>query len=108
MAAKAVKQVQPNQAEADVDKVFFPNESIRVGVKLRNYGKTDPGSIWRVTHIETYVRLPSGLYRLDRTPEIIRLNDIVHIQRESTDPAMVNKRNPSFGSLKYSAIWRLV
>jgi hypothetical protein len=120
MARKAATQVQSDeQTELDeptsrpaesfaYDKVFFSKNDIHRGTKLRNYGRRDPGSIWTVTRIEHYVRTPSGGYRLVVRDEVEALADIIHMRRDLDDPAMQRTRTPSFGSLAYSAIWRIV
>lgn len=93
--------------DVEYDPVFFPKEAIQVGTKLRNYGRRDPGSWWTVSAIRTYVKKPSGHYQLERAVEVKHLSDIITLKRDKEDPAFVSHREPTFGSISYSAIWRL-
>lgn len=106
-AAKLAQETDPALTNFEYDNTFFPITAIRVGVKLKNYGKRDPGAIWEVTAIHTYKRRPSGSFDLLRVSEVQHLSDLISIKRVVHDTAMVNQRRPTFGSIAYSAIWRL-
>jgi hypothetical protein len=107
MTAKVVTLARKERDMSEYDKVFFPKEAILRGTKLINYGRRDPGSRWTVTDIRTYVRKPSGYYLLETTPTILHLSDIITLKREPHDDAWISHREPTFGSISYSAIWRL-
>jgi hypothetical protein len=107
MTAQVVKLARREGEMTDYDPVFFPKEALQIGSVLINYGRRDPGSKWTVTDIRTYVKKPSGYFELSKVREVLHLSDIVTLVRKPADIAFVSRREPTFGSLSYSAIWRL-
>jgi hypothetical protein len=107
MTADVVTLARKGRNMPEYDPIFFPKEAIDIGTLLTNYGKRDPGSKWKVTDIRTYVKKPTGFYHLEKASEVKHLGDIITLVRVPSDPAFVSRREPTFGSLSYSAIWRL-
>lgn len=107
MTAQVVTLARRGSSMSEYDPVFFPKEALRIGTTLVNYGRRDPGSKWEVIDIRTYVRTSADYYQLQRTKEVLHLSDIITLKRIPSDPAFVSRREPTFGSLSYSAIWRL-
>jgi hypothetical protein len=110
MTAKVVKlAIRENigHNSQEYDPVFFRKEDIKIGVRLVNYGRRDPGSVWVVRSIRTFKLLPSGKYRVSHIDEVTHLSDIVTVNRIPPDDDFISEREPTFGSLSYSAIWRL-
>lgn len=110
MTAKVVRlthNVERTRVVSDVDPVFFRKEDITRGTLLTNYGRRDPRSTWRVADIRTYTRTSKEYYQLVSTENVRHLSDIITLVRIPRDDAFISEREPTFGSLSYSAIWRL-
>jgi hypothetical protein len=111
MAAKVVTLAYSadtnGEATNEVDPIFFRKQDLKKGTLLTNYGRRDPRSTWRVTEFKSLTLLPTGLYRFDKTTEVVHLRDIVVLVRQPHSDAVANRRESSFGSLSYSAIWRI-
>jgi hypothetical protein len=89
------------------DDVFFHKSQIKVGTRLLNFGRKDHGSIWVVTHIYTHVILESGRIRRDTIEMVQKLNDYVEFRKVVRGVTSNEQRQRTFGSLSYTAVWRL-
>jgi hypothetical protein len=89
------------------DPVFFSKRSVRLNTKIAHCGRLDPQSVWHVVKIESYTKLPSGKYSLKKVSSVQHLTDLVYLERYSGRAGRPDTRRASFGTLSYSAIWRL-
>jgi hypothetical protein len=91
------------------DPVFFTKTDVGIGSHIQYFGRTDPGSIWEVIGIKSYVRdEKTGLFKSSRLSYVRTLNDDITLRCVSDTPKTLRKRSLSFSSLSYSAIWRMV
>lgn len=101
-------EISEAAAEED-DEIFFSKRSVRIGTAFSHYGRRDPGTRWYVTKIESYVRLANGRHRIQPVDQVQYLGDLVYLERRGFGDANRSAtRRATFGSLSYSAIWRLV
>lgn len=95
-------------ATEEDDDIFFSKRSVRLGTAFSHYGRRDPRTRWYVTKIESYVRLPNGRHRMQAVDQVQYLGDLIYLERRGFgDQNRVTTRRATFGSLSYSAIWRL-
>ena len=110
LAAKVIRPAWPNKDKSKKpppidDDVFFHKGQVEVGAIFLNMGRLTPRSHWEVREIITHdpsAAAASG-YRRRHVKQVERLGDDVKLVcRETGD-----KRTVQFGSMSYSAIWRL-
>jgi hypothetical protein len=81
------------------DDVFFHKGQLRVGSMLRNVGRLERGTTWEVIRIATH--RPARISVSVRQPE--KLNDTIYLRGPGNQRRVI-----TFGSLSYSALWRLM
>ena len=85
------------------DDVFFHRSQLKVGTVLENFGRISHATLWTVIQVKTYKIGRTGLARPVATGEVTRLSDDLVLRRNDSNET----RQLSFGTLSYSAIWRL-
>jgi len=85
------------------DPVFFHRSQIKVGVTIVDYGRVNHGARWTVIEILTFHVLENGRLRRVRVDAVERMTDHVVLRR--VGGSEIKER--AFGSLSYSAIWRI-
>jgi len=86
------------------DSVFFHKSQVVVGTKLVNFGRMYHGEIWEVVEIRSYRKAQkTGRMLTLNIEETSKLNDDVLIRSNERNIT----RQVTFGTLSYSAIWRL-
>ena len=113
MARRTARKAADAEAEQDSepagkwqghDKVFFHKDQIAVGTKLVNFGRLYHGEIWEVIEIRSYRKAPrSGRMLTLQIDATSKLSDDVLIRSAERNTT----RQVTFGTLSYSAIWRL-
>jgi hypothetical protein len=83
------------------DDVFLHRSQIYVGAELMYYGRTDHGSIWRVTGIRTTSKHVMGTQPVQ---VVQRMKDDVELTRIGN---LADVKQVTFGYMSYSAIWRM-
>jgi hypothetical protein len=103
------RPLEPDKPTIIFDDVFFDKAIIKIGSMFKCAGMRDHAALWKVSRIQTFHKLESGRYRMTDSEKIVHLNDIVHLHRVGVAPGnFPSARKTTLGSLRYSAIWRLV
>lgn len=86
------------------DNIFFHRSQVTVGTRIVNFGRVYHGEVWTVIEIRDYYKSArSGEMRTRRVNEVIKLTDDLVLRSDDRNIT----RQVSFGTLSYSAIWRL-
>lgn len=86
------------------DDIFFHRSQVHVGTKFVNWGRTYHGEIWTVIEIRDYYKSArSGEMRTRRVQDVLKLQDDLVLRSDERNIT----RQVTFGTLSYSAIWRL-
>lgn len=86
------------------DDILFHKRQIAKGVQLENFGRKNHGSVWTVRQIITFVyRTTTNSWRPKPSETVVHLSDELVLVKEGSNET----RQVTFGSLSYSAVWRL-
>jgi hypothetical protein len=80
------------------DPIFFHKSQVRIGSRLRCFGRSRPATTWVAQRIWTFNRRGRSYVTAVQT-----LRDVVELRCEETGERL----DLRFGSISYSAIWRL-
>jgi hypothetical protein len=91
---------EPTEPLDPHDNTFFSKRALQIGTAVRYHGVTDPGSLWFVTRIYTTL---NGAVKPRKESFPQTLKDTVQL----TNHVSGDVRHLRFGTLSYSAIWRI-
>ena len=80
------------------DPIFFHKTQVRLGSRFRCFGRRNPNATWVAYGFWTHVKRGKAYVTAPQT-----LSDLVRLRCEETGETL----EITFGSLSYSAIWRL-
>lgn len=84
------------------DRIYFSKFSVKLGTKIRNFGRTSYGTTWEVVGITTITSGKYGRLQHDIT-EVRTLEDIIRLHCVETG----DWKTCRFGYLSEAARWRL-
>lgn len=88
--------------ELGFDPIYFTKSSVKLGTRIKYYGRINPGSVWVVQTIWTFRNEKYGRVR-SWIADVRTIHDVLEIRNDRTGEI----RNVSFEYVSSSARWRI-